>query len=268
LRERRSKSKDLNLFLSDWPEDDGTMRARKLTAGGQEFIQLRVELGLLQMHLDARPDGERPGGFDSALDMLRDRVERTGCEKITEEQRSLLLRELLQFYRRRVSLMALAKAAQARDDADEADSCYRRAIRDGDHNLAILDLLREDLGEFEFDEPEHDRPFTLMHLAICHAERSLLVHDPDEAIEHLKAGVAAIRICVQEVEESEEQEEALDVEPFVHELRRFERHIRRRYGRRRTLLEQLHDAVAAEDFEKAARLRDALQQRSAKNRHT
>jgi hypothetical protein len=260
--ERRPRSKDLNHFLANWPEDEGSVRARKLMVCGEEFIQLRVELGLLQMHADGRPDGERPDGFDSVLEQVKERVERTGRREIPEEQRNALLREMLQYYRRRISLMALAKAAQARDDMDEADVCYRRAIRDADHSLGILGILRDDLGEFEFDEQEHDRPFTLMHLAICQAERSLLVHDPDEAIEHLKAGVAAIRTCVHEAEHKTDEDEPPDVEPFVHELRRFERHIRRRYGRRRTLREQLHDAVAAENFEQAARLRDALAQRT------
>jgi protein-arginine kinase activator protein McsA len=56
--------------------------------------------------------------------------------------------------------------------------------------------------------------------------------------------------------------EPLDVSGFVAELRLMERRIRRKYHRRRTLREQLEDALQAEDYEKAARLRDDLAERA------
>ena len=56
----------------------------------------------------------------------------------------------------------------------------------------------------------------------------------------------------------EDEEKQLDVSEFVVELRQMERRIRRKYHRRRTLREQLEDAIKIEDYEQAARIRDQL----------
>jgi hypothetical protein len=264
-------NKDLNAILSGWPAEPGAVVARTFVApDGSAFIQLRVDLGLLQMALDGRPDGERPEGFETSLECVRDALLRQPADApLGEEQQQELTREMLQFYRRRVSLMALAKQAQQDGDTDRADAFYRRAIRDADHNLAILDLLGDRGVQVDISEHEQYRPFIIMHRAACRAERLLLEQDPDEAIEQLKAGMAAIRDCATErVEIDEESEAVLDLTPFVRELKRFEKHIRRKYRRRRTLREQLAAAVAAEDFEQAARLRDALAARTAEKNST
>ncbi len=249
-------SKDLNVILQGWPSEPGVLRARKFVAeDGQHFIQLRVDLGVLQMAVDGRPDGERPDGYETMLEAVREQIQQSGTP-IDDDQQVALGREMLQFYRRRISLMALAKQAHKADDIDQADSCYRRAIRDANHNLQILDLFRERGATPGIEEHEQYRPFILMHLATCRAERALLLHDPDRAIEHLKAGIAAIRACQEEFRE--DADVGIDVSPFVKELSRFERRIRQRYRRKRTLNEQLADAIAAENFEQAARIRDAL----------
>ena len=40
---------------------------------GREKLQMRIDLGLLQMELDGRPDGQRPAGAESLLDHLEAR---------------------------------------------------------------------------------------------------------------------------------------------------------------------------------------------------
>lgn len=252
-------SKDLQHVLQDWPGGPDAPVARKFTTSdGQVFLQLRIDLGVLQMTIDGRPDGERPEGYPTYLDLVRDLINRRPEAGVSEDHFRELGREMLQFYRRRVTLIALARQARLNDDLDEADACYRRAIRDANHNLAVLDLLHEVGARIEFgDEHEQYRAYILMQRATCRAERALLVQDPDTAIEHLKAGVNAIQACAED-----EYEDGEDLSPYIAELRRFERHIRRRYRRRRTLREQLQDAIAAENFEQAARLRDALAERA------
>lgn len=255
--------KDLNRIVGDWPVEPGLLQVRKIVApDGLAFLQLRLDLGVLQMAMDGRPDGQPFGNFETALEMMQARQQEQGDGfEIDPPEHAELVREMMQYYRRRISLMAMAKQAQANSDFDEADACYRRAVRDADHNLSVLDLLRHstvvetDTGE----EDEPYRPFILMHRTICRAERALLVQDPDEAIEEIKSGIAAIEDCEQQAAAViPDAPEAPTRNPFIHELRRFERQIRKRYRRRRTLSEKLADAVAAEDFEQAAKLRDKL----------
>ncbi len=254
-------SKDIHSILADWPQKIGEMQVRRIVGtDGESFIQLRLDLGMLQMKLDGRPDGERPFGCESMLEFLSSLNDRQGSlSELTEEQAQAVAREMLQYYRRRISLIALAEEAKNDDDADQADACLRRAIRDADHNLALLDLLRDspDNGELWLDHEQY-RPFIQMHRYRCLAERSLLVQDPDGAIEYLKAGILSIQRVPRTDMAAPEGIPVVDVMPFVRELKRFERQIRKSYRRRRTLREQLEDAIDAENFEQAARLRDML----------
>ena len=59
---------DLNDLLEGWPHEPGQVKARKIVGrDGCEKIQLRIDLGLIQMELHGRPDGHRPHGFESLL---------------------------------------------------------------------------------------------------------------------------------------------------------------------------------------------------------
>ncbi len=254
-------AKDLTPILADFGLDTGGVRARRIVASdGQMFLQLRIDLGVLQMHAEGRPDGQ-----PSLLDLTQSRLSQSkGPIEVSQEELGELVREMLQYYRRRVTWMTLAKQAQSNDDLEEADAAYGAAIRDAEHNLAILDFFARSHVNLEVvEEQEQHRPFVLMHRAVCQAERALLDQDPDAAIEFLQTGALDIERCG---ESAEPHEPSLDLRPFLHELRTFERQIRKRYRRRRTLREQLADAVAAEDFERAARLRDVLAERTRHKR--
>lgn len=254
--------KDLSDILSDWPSGPKAPRVRQFTAGdGKTFLQVRVDLGLLQMAIEGRPDGERPAGYESLLECFRDQVRQYAEPmNLSPSEWQALMREVLQYYRRRVSLITLARQAKREGNDEMAMTSYRRAIRDADHNLAILDFLRDECTPIDFVESQEPyRPFILMQQASCEAECALLMNDPDSAIEHLKAAVAQIEACGQRMVQDDSGEgEEMDVRLFIRELRRLERRIRRKYQCRRTLREQLEDALAAEDYERAARLRDNL----------
>lgn len=250
------------------------MRARKLVSDdGRVFIQLRVDLGVLQMCLDGRPDGERPHGHESVLNYLRRRVGPEGIPlELSDKEKEEIVREMMQFYRRRVSLMTLGEQAKTQGDRQEADACYRRAIRDADHNLAMLDLLQAHCADAEFvSEHAQYRAFILMHKTVCLAERALLTNHPDLAVECIKSGMAAIgAVSVDRPEErmgelAGESAPGLAVQPFIAELQRFEEQVRGEYHLKKTLWEQLNDAVENEDYELAARLRDAIARLKARD---
>ena len=66
----------LDSVLASWPYQPGALQVRTVQAGGREVIQIRVDLGILQLEPAGRPDGTRPFGFSTYFDYLRDRVDR------------------------------------------------------------------------------------------------------------------------------------------------------------------------------------------------
>src|SRR5947209_4290657 len=89
---------------------------------GREVIQLRVDLGILQMEIVGRPDGARPHEAASYFEHLRGlaaAAERSGqALTLTEEQCQEADREFVQYYHRRLCWLALRQFARAVADAD------------------------------------------------------------------------------------------------------------------------------------------------------
>ena len=67
---------DITSILENWDYKPGQVMVRKFKArDGRELIQLRVDLGLLQLNADGRPDGKRPMGHESWFDFQLSRLE-------------------------------------------------------------------------------------------------------------------------------------------------------------------------------------------------
>src|SRR5260370_22337487 len=70
-------SLDLNDLLRDWPHEPGMLKVRKiLGSDGKEKIQLRIDLGLIQMETNGRPDGQQPHDCESLYDWHQGRARR------------------------------------------------------------------------------------------------------------------------------------------------------------------------------------------------
>ena len=66
--------RDLDDVIQGWPYDPGPGEhlAREVRArDGRKVLQVRIELGVLQLEVTGRPDGVRPHGFVTYLDYLR-----------------------------------------------------------------------------------------------------------------------------------------------------------------------------------------------------
>ncbi len=66
--------RDLDEAIQGWPYDPepGEIIAREVQArDGRTVVQVRVELGVLQLEMSGRPDGTRPHGFATYLAYLR-----------------------------------------------------------------------------------------------------------------------------------------------------------------------------------------------------
>lgn len=65
----RLKGVDISSILNGWKYNPEQINARWIVGDdGEDRIQVRLDLGILQMHTTGRPDGTRPMGFESLLE--------------------------------------------------------------------------------------------------------------------------------------------------------------------------------------------------------
>ena len=248
-----SERHDIDGALRGWPYKPGAISARKVRArDGREVLQMRVEMGLLQMETTGRPDGTRPHGATTFLDWLRDRSVRMGESFLLSDTQCLELdREFLQYYHRRVCWLALRE--------------FHRAVEDADHTLAMMDfaLLHSPGNEWTLSHEQY-RGFVLFHRTQAAALAELEQSGADAAIEAINHGLDEIR-AIYEMEEEigELEEQPSDDDEQVAQLAQLKEWIRQEYHVGRTLQEQLADAVAAEEYERAAELRDQIARRAS-----
>ena len=125
-------SLDLNSLLHDWPHENGTIKVRKVPGlDGREKLQLRIDLGLLQMEMEGRPDGQRPHNCESLLVYHQRRAARSeerGDEyELTAEQCGERQQEGVQYYHRYLSLFQI-------DD-------FEGVVRDTQRNLDLFSFV-------------------------------------------------------------------------------------------------------------------------------
>ena len=65
------KRQDIDQILKRWKFEPGEVSARLIRGGdGRELLQMRIDMGVLQLEVDNRPDGARPGGAETYFDHL------------------------------------------------------------------------------------------------------------------------------------------------------------------------------------------------------
>jgi hypothetical protein len=242
-------NQDIDTALQGWEYKPGVVQARLVQAGeGRQVLQLRVDLGLLQMETAGRPDGSRPHGAPTYFDYLRQQArvaDRAGQTfALSEEQCQEADREFVQFYHRRLCWLALHN--------------YARAVADADHTLAFMDFLRDHSPSDEYTQAhEQYRGFVLFHRTQAAAALAIEKNNAEGAIDEIRAGLERLRAFFA----SFEAEEHMEQDGMVQQLRKLEESLRKTHGIEATLQEQLDRAVANEEYEMAARLRDALRRR-------
>ncbi len=118
---------DLDSLLRDFPYESGRVNARLARAAdGREVLQVRVELGVLQLECVGRPDGRPAVAVDTAA--LRGRP-------LSMQTAALLRLEMVQYQQRAIAFLALGDA--------------RRAVADAEHVLAGTALLARYATESE-----------------------------------------------------------------------------------------------------------------------
>lgn len=253
-------SLDLDDVTGDWPCPPGEICARLVNGrDGQPFVQLRVEMGVLQMLLDGRPDGARYHGLPSSAEYISHEL-RVGRELEQGDWRELD-RELAQLNYRRLAFACLGEECLRRNDRAGAAGNLRRALRDIDLCLKSGDLV-------DAHRPREAGEATLRPVLIFNRDRltaQLLVVEGlyDEAVEAAEAGVRELGRLLGDMGVDGEH---IEQDAGVVFLTQLAARLRKQYGIPLTLRERLEAAVEREDFETAAQLRQELRQREEQAR--
>jgi len=251
-------SKDLTKFLQDWQYDPDVVMVRLVKGDdGRDKIQLRVDLGVLQMERDGRPDGLRPEGFESWLEYYEQQQRAHDAAHpdaapyvLSDEDCARLWREGVQYYHRYLSFWHL--------------NLYDLCARDTQRNLRLFAYVRaharDDRHKLQFDQW---RPYVTMMYARSTATPLIERRQYAEGLQVIESGIDAIREFLDEYEQAHRAEECVELVS----LERWRDEILSREEAAATarpqsavemLRRKLETAIAAEQFEEAARLRDEI----------
>lgn len=242
---------DLQPALGDWPYDPEKISVRKIVSTeGSVRIQMRVELGILQMEAEGRPDGAKPYGDESLVAYYHKRLaEHEQCNGtvlgfgLSHEQCHELRLEASLYYRRYIAYFVLEE--------------YANVFRDTSHSLAIFDLCRDHALEPEDRVSlEEFRAYVIMMDVRARAYHALEEGEPGSALAHVNRGIMSIKAHF-------ERHGSLDAEATSEEikiLRTLGNELSQRVPKDSLIVTRkaLRAAVEQERFEEAARLRDAL----------
>ena len=251
----RSQSKDIVPLLKGWDYEPGTINVRKINGlDGRQKLQMRLDLGLLQMELTGRPDGAKPHGYDSLLEyyesQLKEHKRTNGTElgfHLTSNECQSLREEAVMYYHRYLSLFVLEE--------------FPGVVRDTARNLRVLDLC----GKYALNQEdrlvlEQYRPYIVM--MNVRAKASMLFNEKryKPALEVVNDGLESIK----DFFASFGQEEAFARSNEVKILKKFARDIRKKLpiDPIQKLKSQLDKAVQREAYEDAARLRDEIKRKT------
>jgi hypothetical protein len=248
---------DITRLLDNWEYQPGQVVVRRFKAkDGTEKIQLRVDLGLLQMNAQGRPDGKRPFGYLSLHEYYQARLYRyleanDGNEAgfaLKAEDCSKLQLEALQYHHRYICLLQLED--------------YESVIRDAERNLAVFEFVAKYAASSELSwSLRQFQPQLLLILARARGSQALEKQDYPGAIELVEAGMDQIRAFYQEhgtPDSAEQSGEVSSLNKWLEEIR-----AKRPLSRRERLERALTDAVKSEDYERAAQVRDELRSLSS-----
>lgn len=242
---------DLTKMLEEWPYEAGKINVRLIEGDdGEPLVQLRIDLGIMQLRCSGRPDGARPGGFESMLDYHEARLDEHVAEHgsaaqfvLGEDECRELREEAVQYYHRYVCLMVL----------DEFDG----VIRDTTRNLRVVDLCSK-YAETEQDRQvlEQFRPYITMMRARAMASQFLRDNEPKAAMLAVDEGIEALRTYFSETGQMESFDDSSEVQ--ILKGMRDALTPKLPVSQKSELKTRLAQAIEHENYELAAILRDEL----------
>lgn len=248
-------SLDLNTLLQDWPHETGSIKVRKILGlDGREKLQLRIDLGMLQMELHGRPDGHRPHNCESLLVYHQRRAAKAASRgdsyELSADQCSELQQEGIQYYHRYLSLFQI--------------NDFAGVIRDTDRNLELFAFVAEHTDREEMAWSfQQFRPYVLM--MNTRAKASILLGDGKfgEAMREIEAGRDAIAEFFSQSHAPElaaKSSELAFLEEWLEEVSS-----KRPLSKLEIMQREMELAISTESYERAAELRDAIKLLQTRN---
>jgi UvrB/uvrC motif len=241
-------SLDLNTILKDWPHENGNIKVRKIIGlDGREKLQLRVDLGVLQMEMTGRPDGQRPHNCESLLEYHQKRAARGEAKgeayELTPEQCAELQQEGIQYYHRYLSLFQI--------------NDFAGVVRDTQRNLDLFTFVTEHTDREELSwSLQQFRPYVLMMHTRAKASIFLGQGNFTEAIAEIERGRDAIADFFQRSNSPELASKSAEIaflDEWMEEVK-----AKRPLSKLEIMQREMEAAVAKELYERAAELRDAI----------
>jgi len=249
-------AEDITRILKSWPYNPENSIRKIINPEGTEKIQVRVDQGafqgILQMELDGRPDGTRPHNKSFALDFYKESLQNFISEKETAEGFSLsqkmckeLFDESRRLYERYVFLL------QIQD--------YDRVIRDTERNMDVFRFVNR------YARRQDDRlnlekwwPYILR----IHAVARVMIAAQDEDYDSALKIIDGVRDKLLNLEEMDAEEFRLERKRSLQALEELADELasKRPLSLLEKLRQDLDEAVEEEDFEKAAEIRDRIQE--------
>lgn len=248
-------SLDITRILNGWPFEPGQITARRIRGeDGRDLIQLRLDLGLLQMEASGRPDAQRPHGYESLLEYYQARLDRhreeTGSERgfeLDERDCELLRAETVMYYHRYLAEFVLED--------------YPAVERDTQRNLRVMDFCASHAADpADRHVLEQYRPYVIMMRTRARSAMELGHNRPKSALAAVQRGIAEIEAYLERYGQGEsaansaelavlralakEAESRIPVDPIL------------------KIRQALEQAIKDERYEEAAALRDQLRKAS------
>jgi len=250
-RKKRMMRKDITEILRSWEYDiREEMMVRRIRGMDDNMkIQMRLDLGILQMEEQGRPDGKRPHGKESLLNYFEGIVHKmrkkygTAAEfKLDKDDCYALQQEGIQYYYRYLCFFQIGD--------------YKAAERDTARNLRMFDFVKRYAAEEKyFEEFEQYRPYVMMmntRAKVLGALKSKKVH---QAVNEINQGINKIENVYERSEDfnSLPKSEVTLLKNWAEEI--VKRHTP---SKKQRLVEELKEAIRNEEFERAAKIRDRL----------
>ncbi|MCK5114843.1 MAG: UvrB/UvrC motif-containing protein [Phycisphaerae bacterium] len=244
---------DISDILKRWPFKPGEVNVRRIIgADGREKLQLRLDLGLLQMEVVGRPDGKKPKGHETLLDYYESKLQEhknangaTEGFTITAKACEKLRAEGVMFYHRYLAAFVLGD--------------YESVVRDTRRNLRLFDFCTA-YAKTENDRLilEQFRPYVVMMHARARCREALKNKRPKQALVFARQGIEAIR------EFLEQNEMAIENSPELGVLYNMEREVIATIpvDPAVKLKQKLQTAIEEERYEEAAAIRDEMSKKT------
>ena len=245
---------DIAEILKGWPGGGNQGIRRVVDAAGAEKIQIRVDRGafqgILQMELEGRPDGQRPHNCEYAFDyfrnLSRDEAGREGKGYfLTHQDCEEIFAEGYRIYERYLFLLQLED--------------YDRVIRDTERNMELFRFVNRYAEEAE--DREHLERWWPYILRIHATARVMIASRAGDHEGALKL-IAEVAAKIENLPEVDADEFRVEQRRSLKALSQMAEDIRKEKPLSETeaLKRELDAAVAREEYEKAAELRDRLRE--------